>query len=240
MLKFIIPLSKLLSEYKPKHTIYDEKKFLEERTKLGGLAQDGMNTTGGTDIDWVIEHMGGFIVMENKTFVKDWINIPVGQMITFTEMYKKLNSDGRCHFLIFGFESDVDFKNPDSKIWYFDMMDWENGKICPKRTVSYKKYGVHKREMTMIILSGYRKLMERYWKEFENKPQKNKQKKEAQKKNRSAYEPWTESNDEFLKNYWNNNSNKLGNYEKILELSKELGRGKGAILSRLEKKGLVF
>jgi len=61
-----------------------------------------MNTTGGTDIDWVIEHRSGFIVIENKTFSKNWIDIPVGQMLTFEQMYKKLNSDGRCHFLIFG------------------------------------------------------------------------------------------------------------------------------------------
>ena len=67
-----------MSNYKPKHTIFDKKKFVDERSKLGGLAQEGMNTTGGTDIDWVIEHRGGFIVMENMTFSKDWISIPVG------------------------------------------------------------------------------------------------------------------------------------------------------------------
>lgn len=38
-----------------------------------------MNTTGGTDIDWVIEHRGGFIIMENKTFNKDWIHLSIGQ-----------------------------------------------------------------------------------------------------------------------------------------------------------------
>ncbi|MFQ5440562.1 MAG: hypothetical protein ACE5DL_03765 [Nitrosopumilaceae archaeon] len=41
-------------EFKPKHTILDPKKFLEERAKLGGLILEGMKTTGGTDIDWVI------------------------------------------------------------------------------------------------------------------------------------------------------------------------------------------
>jgi hypothetical protein len=233
-----------LSDYKPKHTIFDKKKFVDERSKLGGLAQEGMNTTGGTDIDWVIEHRGGFIVMENKTFSKDWISIPVGQMITLEEMYKKLNSDGRCHFLIFGFEHDIDFKNPKSITWYFDMEDWKNGKICPNRTITYKKYGVHKREMTSITLKEYRQLMEKYWKEFEvdksigKKPKENKQKTEARKKNRLAYEPWKESDESFLKNYWNNNSDKLSKYEKIRELSQKTGRSKGAILSRLEKMGL--
>lgn len=156
-----------MSDYKPKHTIFDKEKFAEERSKLGGLAQEGMKTTGGTDIDWIIEHRGGFIVMENKTFSKDWIRLPVGQMIAFEQMYKKLNADGKCHFLIFGFESDVDFTNPESTAWYFDMEDWNNGKICPNRTISFKKFGVHRREMTKIILKEYRELMEKYWKEFE-------------------------------------------------------------------------
>ena len=156
-----------MSDFKPKHTVFDKEKFAEERAKLGGLAQEGMQTTGGTDIDWVVEHRGGFIVMENKTFSKDWIRIPVGQMITFEQMYKKLNSDGKCHFLIFGFNDDVDFKNPDSVTWYFDMEDWNNGKICPNRTISFKKFSVHRREMTKITLKEYRDLMEKYWKEFE-------------------------------------------------------------------------
>ena len=137
-------------EFKPKHTIFDKGKFQEDRAKLGGLILEGMKTTGGTDIDWVIEHRGGFIVMENKSFRKDWIRISVGQMITFEQMYKKLNSDGRCHFLVFGFDDDVNFKNQDSIIWYFDMKDWNNGKICPKRTVSFKKFSIHRREMTPI------------------------------------------------------------------------------------------
>lgn len=156
-----------MSDYKPKHTLFDKKKFAEERAKLGGLAQEGMKTSGGTDIDWVVEHRGGFIVMENKTFSNDWISLPLGQIITFEQMYKKLNSDGKCHFLIFGFDNDVDFKNPESNAWYFDMEDWNNGKICPNRTISFKKFGIHRREMTKITLREYRDLMEKYWKEFE-------------------------------------------------------------------------
>ena len=43
-----------------------------------------------------------------------------------------------------------------------------NGKICPNRTISFKSYGVHKREMIKITIREYRDLMEKYWKEFEN------------------------------------------------------------------------
>ena len=119
-----------MGDFKPKHTIRNREKFADERTKLGELIVDGMETSGGTDIDWVVEHRGGFIVMENKTFSNDWINLPVGQMITFEQMYRKLNADGRCHFLVFGFENGTDFKNPESVAWYFTMDEWNGGEIC--------------------------------------------------------------------------------------------------------------
>jgi len=66
----------------------------------------------------------------------------------------------------------------------------------------------------------------------------NLQKIEAQKKYPEAYEPWTKSNDEFLKNYWNDESNKQSIDEKIQELSEKLGRNKGGIRARLKKMGL--
>lgn len=66
----------------------------------------------------------------------------------------------------------------------------------------------------------------------------NLQKIEVQKKYPEAYEPWTKSNDEFLKNYWNDESNKQSGDEKIQELSEKLGRNKGGIRARLTKMGL--
>ena len=66
----------------------------------------------------------------------------------------------------------------------------------------------------------------------------NAQKEEAQKKYFSAYEPWTKSNDEFLKSYWNDKMNNKSNEEKINELSIQLGRNKGGIQARLKKFGL--
>ncbi len=149
-----------------KHTIFNTEKFQQDRAKLGEFITKGMKTTGGTDIDWVIEHRGGFIVMENKSFHNNIISITVGQMITFEQMYKKLNADGRCHFLVFGFD-EIDFKDSDSIIWYFDMKDWSSKKICPDRTVSFRRYHVNRSQMIPITLKGYRNLMEKYWKEFE-------------------------------------------------------------------------
>ena len=66
----------------------------------------------------------------------------------------------------------------------------------------------------------------------------NPQKIDAQKINPNAYESWTISDEEFFKNYWNDESNKLSEYEKIKELSQKTGRSKGAIVSKLEKMSL--
>jgi len=60
---------------------------------------------------------------------------------------------------------------------------------------------------------------------------------EAQKKHPNAYERWRKSDDEFLKIFWSDKSNKNSN-EKIQELMKKFGRNQGAIVSRLNKMGL--
>jgi len=260
-----------LSEFKPKYKLRDKKKFADERERLGFLITRGMKVSGGTDIDWVIEHREGFIIIENKTFSKNSIYLPIGQMITLERMYKKLNADGKCHMFVFGFEEDTDYKNPESLGWYFTMEEWLSKKRFLITRLSRSKYGgyeINKREMTKITLDEYRELMDIIWHEFEiprkrdknpktekphtskkkidSKPKSqssksmkkpNYQKIEAQKKHPNAYEPWTESDDRLLKNYWNDKSNKNAN-EKIQELMQKFGRNRGAITSRLKKKGL--
>lgn len=154
-------------EFRPKHTISDSVRFQKDREKLGGLILEGMKTTGGTDIDWIVEHNGGFIIMENKGFSNDHISIPVGQMIAFERLHEKLNSDGKCHFLIFGYD-DIDFKNPESTIWFFDMKDWKTKSIPFTKNTQYnKRYIVERKVMTPITLKEYREMMEKFWKEFE-------------------------------------------------------------------------
>jgi len=100
--------------------------------------------------------------------------------------------------------------------------------LVEEKKVSYKIFDVD--------LPSNFSIKERIQKE--NIKKENIQKKEAQKKHSSAYEPWTKSDDEFLKNYWNDKSNKQSSDEKIRELSKKLGRNKGGIKSRLNKMGL--
>jgi hypothetical protein len=63
---------------------------------------------------------------------------------------------------------------------------------------------------------------------------------EAQKKYPSAFKLWTDSDDEFLKNYWKDESNKKSKDEKIEELMQKFDRSVGGIKSRLKKLGLDY
>ena len=155
-------------DFKPKHILSDSGKFQKDREKLGGFILEGMKTTGGTDIDWLIEHNGSFIILENKSFHNDMISIKVGQMIALERLHGKLNYDGKCYLFVFGFD-EIDFKNPDSVIWYFEMQDWKNDKVFSEWDSKYKSYKVHRKDMKKIKLGEYRNLMEKYWKEFEIK-----------------------------------------------------------------------
>jgi len=92
------------SEIKPKHSIRDSNAFQRGREKLGGLILRGMKTTGGTDVDWLVEHRGGFIIMEFKEFHDNHISIPLGQMIAFEKLHERLSIGGKCYFLVFAGE----------------------------------------------------------------------------------------------------------------------------------------
>ncbi len=253
-----------MDSLKPKHTLQDKEKFADERAKLGQLIVDGMKTSGGTDIDWVVEHRGGFIVMENKTFNQNRISIPRGQMIAFETLHSRLSNDGKCYFLFFGFDTNMDFKNPESVIWYFDMEEWKNKKIPNEYDTRYKRHLIQRESMKPITIRGYRELIEKYWCEFEEVKISKKTnikkivsdftnqklqkkiliKKESymsiQKKSFNlAYKLWTKSDEEIMRQFWNDKSNKESEYAKIRALSKKLGRNNGGITSRLRKMGLA-
>jgi len=116
----------------------------------------------------LIEHNGSFIILENKSFHNDMISIKVGQMIALQQLHEKLNYDGKCYLFIFGFD-EIDFKNQDSVIWYFEMQEWNNRKIDFEKDAKYKAYKIHRKDMRPIKIKDYRDLMEKYWKEFEKK-----------------------------------------------------------------------
>ena len=158
---------------KAKYQIFDELEFTRGREVLGDLIVHGMIASGGTDIDWLIEHKGGFIILEFKGFHNDKINIAQGQMIAYEQLHKKLNQTTKCYLYVVGCD-DIDFSNPDSSIWIFEMEQWKNN-IIPKTTSDIydeksnrqNKFIVYREYMDEINIEKLRDLIDSHWKEFE-------------------------------------------------------------------------
>ena len=158
---------------KAKYQIFDELEFTRGREVLGDLIVHGMIASGGTDIDWLIEHKGSFIILEFKGFHNDKINIAQGQMIAYEQLHKKLNQTTKCYLYVVGCD-DIDFSNPDSSIWIFEMEQWKNN-IIPKTTSDIydeksnrqNKFIVYREYMDEISIERLRGLIDSHWKEFE-------------------------------------------------------------------------
>ncbi len=159
---------------KAKYQIFDESEFTRGRQVLGDLIVHGMMTSGGTDIDWLIEHNGGFVILEFKGFHNDKINIPKGQMIAYEKLYEKLNKATKCYLYIIGCD-DADFSNPDASVWIFEMNQWKMGAIPNNTTDIYgndstkqNRFIVYREYMEEIKIEKLRELVDRNWKEFED------------------------------------------------------------------------
>ncbi len=158
---------------KAKYQIFDESEFTRGREVLGNLIVHGMIASGGTDIDWLIEHKGGFVILEFKGFHNDKINIPKGQMIAYEKLHEKLNQSTTCFLYVVGCD-DIDFSNPDSTIWIFEMTQWKSGAI-PKNTNDIygedsgrqNKFIVYREYMEEISVEKLREIVDSHWKEFE-------------------------------------------------------------------------
>ena len=158
---------------KPKYQIFDESEFTRGREVLGNLITHGMIASGGTDIDWLIEHKGSFIILEFKGFHNDKINISQGQMIAYERLHERLNQATKCYIYIIGCD-DIDFSNPDSTIWVFEMSQWKNN-IIPKNTTDIydeksnrqNKFMVYREYMEEISVEKLREIIDMHWKEFE-------------------------------------------------------------------------
>ena len=158
---------------KAKYQIFDELEFTRGREVLGDLIVHGMIASGGTDIDWLIEHKGGFVILEFKGFHNDKINIAKGQMIAYEKLHEKLNQSTKCYLYVVGCD-DIDFSNPDSTVWIFEMSQWKAG-IIPKNTndiynenTSKKnKFIVYREYMSEISVEKLRDIVDSHWKEFE-------------------------------------------------------------------------
>ena len=158
---------------KAKYQIFDETEFTRGREVLGDLIVHGMIASGGTDIDWLIEHRGGFIILEFKGFHNDKINIAKGQMIAYEKLHEKLNMATKCYLYVVGCD-DIDFSNPDSTIWIFEMNQWKSGAIPKNTTDIYdgetskqNKFIVYREYMNEISVEKLRDLVDSHWKEFE-------------------------------------------------------------------------
>jgi hypothetical protein len=158
---------------KAKYQIFDETEFTRGREVLGDLIVHGMIASGGTDIDWLIEHKGSFIILEFKGFHNDKINIAKGQMIAYENLHEKLNLATKCYLYVIGCD-DIDFSNPDSTVWIFEMSQWKSGAI-PKNTSDIygddtgkqNKFIVYREYMHEISVEKLRDLVDSHWKEFE-------------------------------------------------------------------------
>ena len=158
---------------KPKYQIFDESEFTRGREVLGNIITHGMIASGGTDIDWLIEHKGSFIILEFKGFHNDKINISQGQMIAYERLHEKLNQATKCYIYIVGCD-DIDFSNPDSTVWIFEMSQWKNN-IIPKNTTDIydeksnrqNKFMVYREYMEEISVEKLREIIDMHWKEFE-------------------------------------------------------------------------
>ena len=157
-----------------KYQIMDENEFTRGREVLGNLIVRGMVASGGTDIDWLIEHNGGFIILEFKGFHNDKINIPIGQMIAYQKLHEKLNQSTNCFLYIIGCD-DIDFSDPYSAIWIFEMRQWKNGAI-PKNTKDFfeegkfkqNKFVIYREYMDEISVEDLRKKIDLHWKNFDS------------------------------------------------------------------------
>lgn len=159
---------------KAKYQIFDEAEFTRGREILGDLIVHGMIASGGTDIDWLIEHNGGFIILEFKGFHNDKINIAKGQIIAYEKLHEKLNQATKCYLYIIGCD-DVNFLNPDSTVWIFEMKQWKSGAI-PKNTSDIygdnsgkqNKFIVYREYMEEISIEKLREIIDVHWKEFDS------------------------------------------------------------------------
>ncbi len=150
---------------KMKYQIFDESDFSRGREVLGDLIVHGMMASGGTDIDWIIEHKKKFLILEFKEFHNDKITIPKGQMKLYANLHDQLNKATKCFFYVIACD-DVDFSNPDSTVWLFEMSQWKAGAI-PKNTLDIygeesglqNKFIIYREYMNQISVSRLRDLI---------------------------------------------------------------------------------
>lgn len=147
----------------PKYSLKYPELFLKDRRNLGNIITNRMRTTGGTDIDWLIEHNGHFMIFELKHMNDDVMTISKALMQAFEILYKKL---GNCHFFLIGYD-ETDFTKPDEFIWFLELGSWINNKDgikdkCTNKQIQ-KRYIVEKKVMRKITVQQLRSIIDATW-----------------------------------------------------------------------------
>jgi hypothetical protein len=211
---FLIIIVGVLIKLRKKHERNIQELEFKLNKKQKASFQMGVNTTSG---DYT-QILGDFALLSEYD-----------QIITLSTTSKQPSLD-----LIGVNNESIDFLEIKKKGAKITKNENHIKKLVENKKVAYKVFDI---DLPNEFTIKERLPEEHTPKKKENKNN-NSQKVEAQKINTSAYESWTISDEEFLKKYWNDKSNKLNEYEKIKELQQKTGRSKGAIVSRLEKIGL--
>jgi len=158
----------------PKYKIANPELFAKSREILGNLISKRMKTSGGTDIDWLIEHNGGFIILELKTFFDDRILISRAQMSAYMKLYENLL---KCHVLFIGHD-DIVFTNLDDPVWLFEISQWRSGTVPHvERSLTDTTYNenevtgyrIEREFMEKIDVKILRDKIDSIWLEFEHR-----------------------------------------------------------------------
>jgi len=158
----------------PKYKIANPELFAKSREILGNLISKRMKTSGGTDIDWLIEHNGGFIILELKTFFDDRILISKAQMSAYMKLYENLL---KCHILFIGHD-DIVFTNLDDPVWLFEISQWRSGAVPHvERSLTDTTYNenevtgyrIEREFMEKIDVKILRDKIDSIWLEFEHR-----------------------------------------------------------------------
>lgn len=157
------PNSGIEWEEQPKFNLKYPEVFTKNRRNLGNIIINRMKTTGGTDIDWFIEHNGHFMIFELRQMIDNFMSISKAQMYAFEALYKKL---GNCHFFLIGYE-DIDFSKAEEHIWFLELGGWINNanNIRDQSTTQQipKKYLLGKDVLHDITVNQLRSIIDTTW-----------------------------------------------------------------------------
>lgn len=144
---------------KPKRILGNPEFFARNRAILGNMITKNMKITGGSDIDWIIEHNGHFIIVEVKEFHDGILIFTRGQMILFERLHSNLDD---CTFLFVGHDGSK-FIDPYDKVWILDIKDWKDH---VKKKCDFKqnnKYAINKSLMKPIDVKILRDILDASW-----------------------------------------------------------------------------